>query len=138
MRQLRRLHHVRIVSRLWLPRVATDSRFEQTNSELTKANPNTADQIFDKHWQSWFTQADVQRLKGLGINTVRVPVSLVSLETARIPVLTIWTPKLGYWLVEPLVEEGEFYPKGGMRRLVRLDIPTLIRLAAYSIHSGKV
>ena len=27
--------------------------------------------------------------------------------------------KLGYWIVEPLVEDGEYYPKGGMRRLVR-------------------
>ncbi|KAF9779204.1 glycoside hydrolase family 5 protein [Thelephora terrestris] len=64
---------------------------------LTQANPNTADQIFDKHWRTWFTEADVQRLKELGINTVRIP--------------------LGYWLVEPLVEPGEYYPKGGMRRL---------------------
>lgn len=64
---------------------------------LTQKYPNTADQIFDKHWRTWFTRADVQRLKDLGINTVRVP--------------------LGYWLVEPLVEEGEYYPKGGMHRL---------------------
>jgi len=64
---------------------------------LTQKYPNTADEIFDKHWQSWFTHADVQRLKDLGINTVRIP--------------------LGYWLVEPLVEEGEYYPKGGMLRL---------------------
>ncbi|KAF9653334.1 glycoside hydrolase family 5 protein [Thelephora ganbajun] len=65
--------------------------------DLTKANPDTADQTFDKHWQTWFTKSDVQRLKELGINTVRIP--------------------LGYWLVEPLVEEGEFYPKGGIYRL---------------------
>jgi len=64
---------------------------------LTKAYPDTADEIFDHHWQTWFTENDAQRLKELGINTVRVP--------------------LGYWIVEPLVEEGEFYPKGGMRRL---------------------
>jgi len=65
--------------------------------DLTRANPDTADQIFDEHWRTWFTERDVQRLRELGINTVRIP--------------------LGYWLVEPLVEEGEFYPKGGMHRL---------------------
>lgn len=64
---------------------------------LTKANPNTADRIFDQHWRSWFTESDVQRLKELGMNTVRIP--------------------LGFWLVEPLVESGEYYPRGGMRRL---------------------
>ena len=49
----------------------------QTNSALTQKYPKTADKIFDKHWQTWFTKADAQRLKGLGINTVRVPVSAI-------------------------------------------------------------
>jgi len=83
LRQLLNLYHVRIVSRSRLSLTATYSRIEQTTSELAKANPNTADQIFDKHWQSWFTQDDVQRLKGLGINTVRIPVSLAFLKVSR-------------------------------------------------------
>ena len=83
MRQLRRLYHVRIVSQLRLSLTTTNLRFGKIASELAKANPNTAEQIFDKHWQSWFTQDDVQRLKGLGINTVRIPVSLASLEAPR-------------------------------------------------------
>ena len=83
MRQLRKLYHVRIVSQLQPSLTTTDLWFAQTNSELAKANPNNAEQIFEKHWQSWFTQADVQRLKGLGINTVRIPVSLAFLEVSR-------------------------------------------------------
>ena len=138
MRQLRKLHYVRIVSRLWLSLTTTDSRFKQTNSELAKANPNNAQQIFEPHWQSWFTQADVQRLKELGMNTVRVPVSSAFLEVSRTPVLITCVPKLGYWIVEPLVEAGEYYPTGGFRHLVRLDIPSLVVLATYIARSGKV
>ena len=88
MRQLPRLHHVRIVRCLRLPLTITNSRFDQPNSALTQANPDTADQIFDKHWQTWFTQADAQRLNELGINTVRIPVSSISLEVSQIIVLT--------------------------------------------------
>jgi len=77
-------------------------------------------------------------LKGLGINTVRIPVSLTFLEASRIPVLTTHISKIGYWLVEPLVEDGEYYPKGGMRRLVRLDVPSLAMLATHTVRSGKV
>ncbi|KAJ8518078.1 hypothetical protein ONZ45_g4797 [Pleurotus djamor] len=42
---------------------------------------------------------DVDELASLGINTVRIP--------------------LGYWIIERLVEEGEFYPKGGLAHLRR-------------------
>lgn len=97
-----------------------NSRFTR-NSDLTKAYPQTADQIFDKHWRTWFTETDVQRLKELGINTVRIPVSVLPRTISGFHAHC--TSKLGYWLVEPLVEEGEFYPKGGMRRLVRLCTP---------------
>jgi hypothetical protein len=41
------------------------------------------------HWRTWFTQADVQRLKKLGINTVRVPVRLLFLEQFRVSILTV-------------------------------------------------
>jgi len=65
------------------------SGFKQTNSALTQAYPDTADQIFDEHWQTWFTKADAYRLKALGINTIRIPVRLVFLEAPRIFVLTV-------------------------------------------------
>ncbi|KIK57091.1 glycoside hydrolase family 5 protein [Collybiopsis luxurians FD-317 M1] len=55
---------------------------------------------FKAHWDSWFSQSDVDTLKGLGINTVRIP--------------------LGFWIVEQLVDrQTEFYPQGGMAALIR-------------------
>jgi len=67
---------------------------------FAKAYPTTVDATFMKHWQSWFTQKDVDELKANGINTVRIP--------------------MGYWIVEPLVNRAtEFYPKGGILELVR-------------------
>jgi hypothetical protein len=44
------------------------------------------------------------------------------LEKPPVSILTVL--KLGYWIVEPLVEQGEYYPKGGMRRLVCFHIPS--------------
>ncbi|TDL25414.1 glycoside hydrolase family 5 protein [Rickenella mellea] len=75
--------------------------------DLVKANPQTADQVFLKHWQAsilpiytWFAQSDVDKLASLGINTVRIP--------------------LGYWIIEPLVDRStEFYPRGGLAQLKR-------------------
>lgn len=62
--------------------------------------PQTVDQIFNQHWETWFNQPDVDQLKGAGLNTVRVP--------------------LGYWIVEPLVNRTtEFYPRGGILQLQR-------------------
>ncbi|KAJ3761774.1 glycoside hydrolase family 5 protein [Lentinula raphanica] len=67
---------------------------------FAKAFPNTVDGIFQKHWETWFTQADVDTLKGDGINTVRIP--------------------LGYWIIESLVDrQTEFYPRGGLAQLIR-------------------
>lgn len=83
MRQVPRLHSIGIVRQFQLPPPTHNSQLEQTNSALTKANPKEADQIFDKHWQTWFTRDDVQRLKKLGINTVRIPVRLLFLEQLR-------------------------------------------------------
>ncbi|KIK57089.1 glycoside hydrolase family 5 protein [Collybiopsis luxurians FD-317 M1] len=55
---------------------------------------------FQAHWNSWFSQTDVNTLKSLGINTVRIP--------------------LGFWLVEQLVDRRtEFYPEGGLVALIR-------------------
>ncbi|KAJ3743758.1 glycoside hydrolase family 5 protein [Lentinula detonsa] len=67
---------------------------------FAKAFPNTVDGIFKNHWETWFTQSDVDTLKGYGINTVRIP--------------------LGYWIIEQLVErQTEFYPRGGLEQLIR-------------------
>ncbi|KAG7093045.1 hypothetical protein E1B28_009339 [Marasmius oreades] len=67
---------------------------------LAKANPNTVDSKFDKHWTTWFNQADVDQMISLGINTVRIP--------------------LGYWIVEQLVDRRtEHFPRGGLAQLRR-------------------
>lgn len=46
--------------------------------------------------------------------------------------------KLGYWLVEPLVEEGEYYPRGGMRRLVCVQIFPSVADDLYALSRKKV
>lgn len=67
---------------------------------FAQAYPHTVDAIFNKHWSTWFTQDDVNKLASLGINTVRIP--------------------LGYWIIEPLVDRvTEFYPRGGIKQLKR-------------------
>ncbi|KAK7031540.1 glycoside hydrolase family 5 protein [Favolaschia claudopus] len=71
-----------------------------TEFAFAKAYPHTVDEIFAKHWSSWFNQADVDALVDAGINTVRIP--------------------LGYWIVEQLVDrKAEFYPRGGLAQLRR-------------------
>ncbi|KAH9968447.1 glycoside hydrolase family 5 protein [Lactifluus volemus] len=62
------------------------------------AYPTTVDEKFAEHWSTWFTQDDVNILKGAGMNTVRLP--------------------LGFWIVEPLVNRvTESYPRGGIKFL---------------------
>ncbi|KAG2755145.1 glycoside hydrolase family 5 protein [Suillus brevipes Sb2] len=71
-----------------------------TESSFAKAYPDTVDTKFAQHWDTWFTQDDVNTLKAAGINTVRVP--------------------LGYWIVEALVDRShESYPRGGLNYLRR-------------------
>ncbi|KAJ8588372.1 glycoside hydrolase family 5 protein [Rhizopogon salebrosus TDB-379] len=71
-----------------------------TESAFAKAYPDTVDATFAKHWDTWFTQDDINALKAAGINTVRVP--------------------LGYWIVEALVDRSqEWYPRGGLGYLRR-------------------
>ncbi|KAH9958850.1 glycoside hydrolase family 5 protein [Russula dissimulans] len=71
-----------------------------TEFALAAAFPNDVDSRFAGHWSTWFTQDDVNRLQGAGINTVRIP--------------------LGYWIVEPLVDRTtEHYPRGGIKYLVK-------------------
>ncbi|RPD58961.1 glycoside hydrolase [Lentinus tigrinus ALCF2SS1-7] len=67
---------------------------------LVEAYPDTADEKFEKHWSTWFTQSDVDALSEVGINTIRIP--------------------LGYWIVERLVNrKTEFFPRGGISHLKR-------------------
>ncbi|KAG1896181.1 glycoside hydrolase family 5 protein [Suillus fuscotomentosus] len=71
-----------------------------SESSFAKAYPDTVDATFAQHWDTWFTQDDVNTLKEAGINTVRVP--------------------LGYWIVEALVDRShESYPRGGLEYLRR-------------------
>ncbi|KAG1771068.1 glycoside hydrolase family 5 protein [Suillus placidus] len=71
-----------------------------TESSFAKAYPDTVDTTFAQHWDTWFTQSDVNTLKAAGINTVRIP--------------------LGYWIVEDLVDRPyESYPRGGLNYLRR-------------------
>ena len=54
---------------------------------------------FKKHWETWFTQDDVDRIVDAGMNTVRIP--------------------LGFWVVEDLVDTAtEPYAQGGLDELV--------------------
>ncbi|KAI0792213.1 glycoside hydrolase family 5 protein [Abortiporus biennis] len=83
-----------------------------TEFAFAQAYPDTVDEVFNKHWSTWFTQGDVNKLVDAGINTVRIP--------------------LGYWIVEALVDrETEFYPRGGIRQLQR----GLKQLQAAGIHA---
>lgn len=67
---------------------------------LAKKYPDAVDDRFAKHWDTWFTQNDIEALKVAGINTVRLP--------------------LGYWIVEDLVDRAvEYYPRGGLKYLRR-------------------
>ncbi|EJF64330.1 glycoside hydrolase [Dichomitus squalens LYAD-421 SS1] len=67
---------------------------------FVEAYPDTADAKFQQHWETWFTQDDVNDLASNGINTVRVP--------------------LGYWIIESLVDrKTEFFPRGGIKQLQR-------------------
>ncbi|KAI0630906.1 glycoside hydrolase family 5 protein [Trametes polyzona] len=67
---------------------------------LVQAHPDTADELFQKHWSTWMTQEHVDGLADAGINTVRIP--------------------LGYWIVEQLVDrQTEFYARGGIKQLQR-------------------
>ncbi|ELU38127.1 glycoside hydrolase family 5 protein [Rhizoctonia solani AG-1 IA] len=65
---------------------------------VKKLGQEKADQVFEEHWATWFTEKDVDEIVAAGLNSVRIP--------------------LGYWIVEPLVERStEFYVSGN-----RIDI----------------
>ncbi|KAH7339165.1 glycoside hydrolase superfamily [Rhizoctonia solani] len=65
---------------------------------VQKLGQTKANEVFAKHWSTWFTQENVDEIAAASLNSVRIP--------------------LGYWIVESLVDRStEFYPRGGMKWL---------------------
>ncbi|KAG0146398.1 hypothetical protein CROQUDRAFT_657375 [Cronartium quercuum f. sp. fusiforme G11] len=59
-----------------------------------------ANEVFKKHWQTWFDQTHVDRIKALQLDHVKIP--------------------LGWWIIEQLVQPpNEIYPQGGWTELKR-------------------
>jgi len=56
-----------------------------------------ANSVFQAHWSSWITQADILQMQSYGLNTIRVPV--------------------GYWMLESLVYTSEHFPQEGIEYL---------------------
>jgi len=44
---------------------------------VKKLGQEKADDVFNKHWETWFTEDDVKAIAQAGLNTVRIPVSNV-------------------------------------------------------------
>lgn len=61
---------------------------------------SAANSAFEKHWDTWISETDLDSVVSYGLNTIRVPV--------------------GYWIVESLVQYGEHFPQGGLQYLDRL------------------
>jgi hypothetical protein len=59
-----------------------------------------ADAAFQKHWDTFISGEDLDKMKDYGLNTVRIPV--------------------GYWFVEETIESGENWPRGGMKYLDKI------------------
>ncbi|RDL31330.1 putative endo-beta-1,6-glucanase [Venustampulla echinocandica] len=59
-----------------------------------------ANVIFQNHWDSWITQDDITQIQSFGLNTIRIPI--------------------GYWIMESLVYDSEYFPQGGFQYLQRL------------------
>ena len=59
-----------------------------------------ANSVFQAHWNSWITQADIAQMQTYGLNTIRVPV--------------------GYWMMESIVYSSEHFPQGGIQYLEQL------------------
>lgn len=56
-----------------------------------------ADAVFQRHWNTFITAKDFDKMKDYGLNTVRIPV--------------------GHWFVEETIIQGESWPRGGMKYL---------------------
>ncbi|KAG8668231.1 hypothetical protein FPOAC1_007608 [Fusarium poae] len=62
-----------------------------------------ANAAFKKHWETWITEADIKEIASLGLNAVRIPV--------------------GYWMYEDIIQDGEYWPRGGIWHLDRISVP---------------
>lgn len=63
---------------------------------------------FQSHWDSWFTQSDVDQIVADGLNTVRIPI--------------------GFWILEDIVDtKTEPYAQGGLDQLVNSLWPFRLR-----------
>jgi len=68
---------------------------------MIKLGQDAGNKAFQKHWDTWITQEDLDKMKEYGINTIRVPV--------------------GYWMVEETVwKDSEHFPQGGLQYMDRL------------------
>jgi hypothetical protein len=56
-----------------------------------------ANAAFHQHWDTFITASDFDKMAEYGLNTVRVPV--------------------GHWFVEETIQDGENWPRGGMKYL---------------------
>lgn len=61
---------------------------------LGQDNANTA---FQRHYNEWIGDTDLDEMASYGLNTIRVP--------------------LGYWINDALVDSSESFPRGGLDRL---------------------
>ncbi|CAG2005534.1 unnamed protein product [Fusarium graminearum] len=59
-----------------------------------------ANAAFKKHWETWITEDDIKQIASLGLNAVRIPV--------------------GYWMHEDIIQDGEYWPRGGIWHLDRI------------------
>lgn len=86
-----------------------------------------ADAAFQKHWDTWITEGDLDEMMGYGINTIRIP--------------------LGYWLDETLVDKNsEHFPRvctsfqtsaeAGANLLIKGALKYLIRLCGWASDRG--
>ena len=65
---------------------------------VAKLGQAEADTAWEKHWSTWTTEDDIEKMKAFGLNAIRIPV--------------------GYWIREDLVYgDSEHFPKGGLRYL---------------------
>lgn len=61
-----------IASDIWNDMCGSDSKSEFDC--VSKLGQDTANQKFQNHWKTWYTQADFDLMAKYGLNTVRIPV----------------------------------------------------------------
>ncbi|KAF2661654.1 glycoside hydrolase family 5 protein [Lophiostoma macrostomum CBS 122681] len=76
---------------------------DKTKSEsdcVVALGQDAANNAFQKHWDTYITEQDLDDIKAYGLNTIRVPV--------------------GFWMLEDLIHDDEHFPQGGLKYLDRL------------------